>query len=137
MDMQENTYVPFGRLKTANIETTEKGSESRLRPVFFVFDMVFFNDNRLVDLELRERYDSLTKAVTPSQGVLEITAHVEGSNVQDVLKALDQCILRKEEGILSKYEGERERRGEDKGDHHSLIQKQSQTPPFSIPGCIS
>lgn len=111
MDMDTLTYEPFGALKTANNEATAKGADSRRRPVFFVFDMVFFNGHRMVDLPLRERYQHLTAAVSTKQGVLEITQHVEASTADDVLKALDQCILRREEGILSKQgEGESQNR---------------------------
>ncbi|KAJ3190255.1 DNA ligase (ATP) [Gaertneriomyces sp. JEL0708] len=101
-NVSDDTYEPFGTLKSACNETLRLGAASKLRPVFVMFDIVYLNGHSLCEIPLYERRSTLEKALRPKLNYLELLEHQEGRTVNDVISLLDQRMHHNEEGIIIK-----------------------------------
>ncbi|KND05166.1 DNA ligase I, ATP-dependent (dnl1) [Spizellomyces punctatus DAOM BR117] len=99
---ESGLYEAFGSLKTASNEVLQKGVNAKLHPCFVVFDIVYLNNQSLVDQTLKDRRAYLHRIIKEKETFLEILPHEEASTVEDVINHLGQRIDRSEEGIIIK-----------------------------------
>ncbi|KAJ3032631.1 DNA ligase (ATP), partial [Rhizophlyctis rosea] len=95
-------FEPFGNLKTASNDVQRLGESSILRPCFHVFDILYCNGKSLVDTPLSDRYSLLAQVIKEKKNVIEIVPHEVGRTVEDVVKLLDEHMMRCEEGLMVK-----------------------------------
>ncbi|KAJ3068801.1 DNA ligase (ATP) [Podochytrium sp. JEL0797] len=95
-------FESFGALKTAANLFNEKGEAATSKPVFIVFDIVFYNGKSMLTSPLTDRYKLLKGVIREKKNKMEILPHVEGVSTEDVINALDASMLRHEEGIVIK-----------------------------------
>lgn len=105
-NMKEDMPDAFGSLKTAaNKEKTGvagDGAEKDLRPVFFVFDILYLNDTQLAQYTLRDRYRALQSAVPGMKRRLEIHPHVSSMSPDNIETELRTVIAEGGEGLVLK-----------------------------------
>ncbi|KAI9346479.1 ATP dependent DNA ligase domain-containing protein [Obelidium mucronatum] len=95
-------FESFGALKTAaNLFNTE-GESASSKPVYIVFDILYYNGRGLLESPLVDRYKLLNSVVKEKKLKMEILTHTDGVSTEDVVKALDASMVRHEEGIVIK-----------------------------------
>ncbi|KAJ3298780.1 DNA ligase (ATP) [Rhizoclosmatium sp. JEL0117] len=95
-------FESFGALKTAaNLYNTE-GESASSKPVYIVFDLLYYNGKSLLESPLQARYNLLKSVIKEKKNKMELLTHVEGTTTDDVIKALDASMVRHEEGIVIK-----------------------------------
>lgn len=72
------------------------------QPCFCVFDILILNGEILANKSLEQRIDFLKGIFTPQQGVILQSVHSEASTKQDIIRALNESMDKKEEGIVYK-----------------------------------
>ncbi|RKP08473.1 ATP dependent DNA ligase domain-containing protein [Thamnocephalis sphaerospora] len=92
--------LPFGTVRSASID--QSIDNDRIRPCFMVFDIVFCNGIALVDRPLSQRHELLKKVVCENPGYLQIVPHQEAETTKELSIALDDALMRREEGIIVK-----------------------------------
>ncbi|CAB4409290.1 ATP-dependent DNA ligase [Rhizophagus irregularis] len=93
-------YKPFGTLKTAGKD--HSNDPNKERPCFVVFDVVLINDKPVIDQPLQKRNEWLKTLVTEKPGYLRLLSHKEGSTAKDLIDALDEAVMKRQEGIIIK-----------------------------------
>ncbi|KAJ3355211.1 DNA ligase (ATP) [Entophlyctis luteolus] len=101
-NVSTGVFESFGSLKTAANLFNVEGDRATSKPVYMVFDILMYNDKSLLTSPLRDRYKLLGMVLAPKKGCIEILDHIEGSTTDDVVRALDASMLRREEGIVVK-----------------------------------
>ncbi|TPX53672.1 hypothetical protein CcCBS67573_g09676 [Chytriomyces confervae] len=95
-------FESFGALKTAANLFGQHGDAASSKPVFMVFDLLFYNGKSLLDSPLKDRYKLLSSVLRDQPGKIELLKHVEGTTTEDVVRALDASMINHEEGIVIK-----------------------------------
>ncbi|KEZ45336.1 DNA ligase 4 [Scedosporium apiospermum] len=105
-NMKEDKPDAFGSLKTAaNKEkngNVEDDAKKDLRPVFFVFDILYLNDTQLGQYTLRDRFRALQSAVLGMTRRLEIHPHVVATSPDTIETELRNVIAEGGEGLVLK-----------------------------------
>ncbi|KAI8803243.1 ATP dependent DNA ligase domain-containing protein [Cladochytrium replicatum] len=101
-DKQVEGFGKFGHLKTAYKDRLENGDNAILHPCYVVFDVLYLNGRTLVSEPLADRIDLLKKVLTPRQTFLEILPFEEANSAEDIATALNQHMVRQEEGLMIK-----------------------------------
>ncbi|CAG00994.1 unnamed protein product, partial [Tetraodon nigroviridis] len=90
---------------------TQKGSkfdikklmdDSELQTCFCVFDVLLVNDRKLGKEPLKKRYEALQTVFTPVKGRIHLVSKSDARSTQEVVKALNEAIDSREEGIMVK-----------------------------------
>jgi DNA ligase 4 len=101
-DMEQDAIVPFGTLKTAALSEQKNPFGTGQRPLFRVFDCLYFNDMALTRYTLRDRRNALNAAVKPVERRLEIHPFSEATNEDEIDKKLRQVVAEASEGLVIK-----------------------------------
>ncbi|PKS13255.1 hypothetical protein jhhlp_000026 [Lomentospora prolificans] len=105
-NMKEDKADAFGSLKTAaNKEKSgmiDDDVKKDLRPVFFVFDILYLNDTQLAQYTLRDRYRALQSAVSGVTRRLELHPHVAAVSPDSIETELRNVITEGGEGLVLK-----------------------------------
>ena len=100
INITTSELLPFGSVKGAS-KSVLKG-DSIIRPIFFVFDVLYLNGTILIDSTLEKRFQILSKIFKQRDNVLKILSHDVGYNKDDLVRLFDKRILSNEEGIIIK-----------------------------------
>lgn len=76
--------------------------DSELQTCFCVFDVLLVNDRKLGKEPLKNRYETLEMVFTPVKGRIHLVSKTDARSVQEVVKALNEAIDNREEGIMVK-----------------------------------
>jgi DNA ligase-4 len=103
-DMDIDHIVGFGTLKTAALSEKENQSDSKTgqRPLFRVFDCLYFNDKLLTPYTLRDRRRALEHAVTGVHRRLEIHKYIEARSHTEIEPELRKVVENSSEGLVLK-----------------------------------
>ncbi|KAJ7378944.1 DNA ligase (ATP) [Desmophyllum pertusum] len=71
-------------------------------PCFVVFDMLVINEKKLANVPLSERIKSMEKVLKPQPGYLQFVERRDASTREDLVKALNNAIDKREEGLVIK-----------------------------------
>ncbi|KAF9978589.1 DNA ligase (ATP), partial [Actinomortierella ambigua] len=100
-DPATDTILPFGTVKTAGGD--HSGDANKTRPCLVVFDILYMNGVSILDQQLQLRWDMFDRLIPkPERGRLEVLTHRTGSREQDVIDAIDEAVLGREEGVILK-----------------------------------
>ncbi|KAG0265184.1 DNA ligase (ATP) [Actinomortierella ambigua] len=100
-DPATDTILPFGTVKTAGGD--HSGDANKTRPCLVVFDILYMNGVSILDQQLQLRWDMFDRLIPkPERGRLEVLTHRVGSREQDVIDAIDEAVLGREEGVILK-----------------------------------
>lgn len=101
-DPEQDAMVPFGTLKTAaNIQAANPFSQG-WRPFYKVFDILYLNDQSLMNYTLRDRRRALQGAVQNVPRRLEIHEYKEAENAGVVEPILRKVVAEASEGLVLK-----------------------------------
>jgi DNA ligase-4 len=103
-DMETDHIVAFGTLKTAAISEKENYTNSNTgqRPLFRVFDCLYFNDRLLTPYTLRDRRKALAGAVKDVHRRLEIHPFTEAHSHTEIEPELRKVVADASEGLVLK-----------------------------------
>ncbi|XP_028810741.1 DNA ligase 4 isoform X2 [Denticeps clupeoides] len=76
--------------------------DSEVQTCFCVFDVLLVNDKKFANEPLKKRYETLQTVFTPVKGRIQLVPKVEAQIMQDVVRALNEAIDSREEGIMVK-----------------------------------
>ncbi|XP_015777193.1 PREDICTED: DNA ligase 4-like [Acropora digitifera] len=71
-------------------------------PCFIVFDILVINEKKLANVPLRERIKTMEKLLKPKPGYLQFVERQDAATRADVVKALNEAIDKREEGLVIK-----------------------------------
>ncbi|PRP74389.1 DNA ligase 4-like [Planoprotostelium fungivorum] len=100
-------FEEFGKLKTfatnARDMPLNKSSENTGKQLCYVaFDLLYVNNRSVMDLTLSQRMVLLKRCIRTKARIIEVVEQREAKTVEDITEALDQAILKREEGIMIK-----------------------------------
>ena len=111
-------FEEFGKLKTFVKEsaTQEKATQGDIgiqdshvlgnhlgkQLCYVAFDLLYVNDRSVTDLNLSQRVQLLRRCVKPRSKQFEIIEQKEAKTTNDIIEALDEAIISREEGIVIK-----------------------------------
>ncbi|KAJ3134388.1 DNA ligase (ATP) [Physocladia obscura] len=101
-NVSTSLFESFGNLKTAANLFNADGETATSKPVYIAFDILLYNNKSLLESPLRDRRKLLSMILKDSKGRIEILSYAEGNTTEDVVKALDSSMMRREEGIVVK-----------------------------------
>ncbi|KAF2643971.1 ATP-dependent DNA ligase [Massarina eburnea CBS 473.64] len=103
-DMDIDHIVGFGTLKTAALSEKENLSDSKTgqRPLFRVFDCLYFNDTLLTQYTLRDRRNALQNAVKGVHRRLEVHKYIEAHSHTEIEPELRKVVENASEGLVLK-----------------------------------
>ncbi|KAJ1554323.1 DNA ligase (ATP), partial [Nowakowskiella sp. JEL0078] len=101
-DAELQEFGKFGNLKTAVKEAKEEGRNSRKRPVYCVFDILYLNDKQIAASKLSDRIGLLPRVFTEKKTYLELLPVTPGRTATDIIDCLDSHMMRQEEGLVIK-----------------------------------
>ncbi|XP_068735127.1 DNA ligase 4-like [Montipora capricornis] len=76
--------------------------ENGYHPCFVVFDILVINDKKLANVPLCERIKTMEKVLRPRPGYFQFVERQDASSRGDVVKALNEAIDKREEGLVIK-----------------------------------
>jgi DNA ligase-4 len=101
-DPDADIMVPFGTLKTAALGQQRNPFGTGIRPLFRVFDCLYFNDNDITKYTLRDRRNALNKCITNVHRRIEIHSYDVATSVGDIEPALRKVVAEASEGLVLK-----------------------------------
>lgn len=114
-DMETNSVLPFGIVKSVAKHSTDSATYSSLsdevttetesfHPLFMAFDVLFLNGNPLIKFPLWQRKNYLTQILkpNPTHNRVRIIPHTEGYDAGDIKTHLALAVKANSEGILLK-----------------------------------
>jgi DNA ligase-4 len=101
-DPETDMMVPFGTLKSAAIGQQRNPFGTGIRPLFRVFDCLYFNDTNITGFKLRDRHRALEKVVTNVHRRLEILHHESARSANVIEPMLRKVVEEVGEGLLVK-----------------------------------
>nr|CAG8456310.1 14201_t:CDS:10 [Entrophospora candida] len=87
-DPTTEVFRPFGTLKAAGKD--------------IVFDIILVNGRQLIDQKLEKRHEYLRSFVTSKPYHIIILDHKIGSSMKDLTDAIDEAVMKRQEGIIVK-----------------------------------
>ena len=117
-DPTAEAIVPFGTLKTAALNEKEApGTNAKARPLFRMFDCLFCNGKNIAQYVLRERYETLRKAVPhPVNRRFEVHEHFIATKASEIDPILRKVVAEASEGLVLKSPRSMYRQGERNSD---------------------
>ncbi|GJJ11285.1 DNA ligase (ATP) [Clathrus columnatus] len=100
-DLVTERQLPFGTLKTAALDKSQK--DNRPRPCFKIFDLLYLNGVSLIDKKLSTRKKNMRAYVSEIPGRLEYVEELEGKTAKDVRTSMDRIIENRGEGLILKH----------------------------------
>lgn len=88
--------------KGSKFDIKKLGDDSELQTCFCVFDVLLVNDQKLGKEPLKKRYETLETVFTPVKGRIHPVSKSDAGSMQEVVKALNEAIDNREEGIMVK-----------------------------------
>lgn len=88
--------------KGSKFDIKKLGDDSELQTCFCVFDVLLVNDQKLGKEPLKKRYETLETVFTPVKGRIHLVSKSDAGSMQEVVKALNEAIDNREEGIMVK-----------------------------------
>lgn len=76
--------------------------DSELQTCFCVFDVLLVNGQKFGKEPLKKRYETLQTVFTPVKGRIHLVSKSDARSTQEVVKALNDAIDKREEGIMVK-----------------------------------
>lgn len=101
-DMERDTIVGFGTLKTAALSEGRNPFGNGQRPVFRAFDCLLLNNQSLTKYTLRDRRNALSAAVVGVHRRLEIHEYFIAQSAADIEPALRKVVAEASEGLVLK-----------------------------------
>lgn len=101
-DPDSDIMVPFGTLKSAALEQQRNPFGTGIRPLYRVFDCLYFNDKDITNYTLRDRRKALDKCVSNVHRRLEIHSYESSKSVRDIEPALRKVVAEASEGLVLK-----------------------------------
>ncbi|PFX16725.1 DNA ligase 4 [Stylophora pistillata] len=101
IDPKTDTWLSKGMNVDVKSLTAYENDQG-LHPCFIVFDILIINDKKLANVPLNERIKSMEKMLKPKPGYLQFVERQEAISNEDVVKALNSAIDKREEGLVVK-----------------------------------
>ena len=101
-DMEQDSMVPFGTLKTAALAEQKNPFAGGQRPLYRVFDCLYLNDRPLTSYTLRDRRKALDASVNPVLRRLEVHSYTEAQSAAEIDPVLRQVVAEASEGLVLK-----------------------------------
>ena len=101
-DMEQDSIVAFGTLKTAALSEQRNPYSTGQRPLYRVFDCLYLNDMPITKYTLRDRRRALEASVCPVNRRLEIHPYKEATKAEEIEPLLRQVVAETSEGLLLK-----------------------------------
>ncbi|KAG0243621.1 DNA ligase (ATP) [Actinomortierella wolfii] len=100
-DPATDRILPFGTVKTAGGDHSDDANKTR--PCLVVFDILYMNGVSILDQQLQLRWDMFERLIPKQErGRLEVLTHRTGTREQDVIDAIDEAVMEREEGVIVK-----------------------------------
>lgn len=100
--MAYNSSTDTFMQKGSKFDIKKLVDDSELQTCFCVFDVLLVNDQKLGKEPLKKRYETLETVFTPLKGRIHLVSKSDAGSVQEVVKALNEAIDNREEGIMVK-----------------------------------
>jgi DNA ligase-4 len=97
-DPLTESYIPKGE----RVDVKALGEDEDVQQCFVAFDVLLVNGKNLANCPLQERVSYLDSLFTPVPGYLHLVDRRKGSSKEDVVRALNEAIDRREEGLVLK-----------------------------------
>lgn len=97
---------PFGKLKSFAASSSSSDDQSGLHYgknyLYVAFDVLFVKGESVMDLPYHKRHDILRRCIDVKENVIEIIKQVKGTQLNDIINALDIAVELRQEGIMIK-----------------------------------
>lgn len=100
--MAYNSTTETFMQKGSKFDIKKLMDDSELQTCFCVFDVLLVNDQKLGKEPLKKRYEALETVFTPVKGRIHLVSKTDARSMQEVVKALNEAIDSREEGIMVK-----------------------------------
>ncbi|CAL9730909.1 DNA ligase 1 [Monosporozyma unispora] len=100
-DNEQSKILPFQVLSTRKRKDVNV-NEIKVRICLFAFDILCYNDNRLINKSLRERREILHDVTNTVQGEFQFATEMTTSNIDELQHFLDQSVKDSCEGLMVK-----------------------------------
>lgn len=100
--MAYNSTTETFMQKGSKFDIKKLVDDSELQTCFCVFDVLLVNDQKLGKEPLKKRYETLETVFTPVKGRIHLVSKSNAGSMQEVVKALNEAIDNREEGIMVK-----------------------------------
>ena len=101
-DPDADIMVPFGTLKSAALEQQRNPFGTGNRPLFRVFDCVYFNDRDITKYTLQDRRKALDRIIKSVHRRLEIHSYEAANDISAIVPALRKVVAESSEGLVLK-----------------------------------
>ena len=100
-DLVEKKVLPFQQLMTRKKKDV-KVEDVKVKVCVFAFDLLFLNDEAVVERPLRERRELLHKAFSPVEGEFAFATSMNGQEIDEIQTFLDDSVKASCEGLMVK-----------------------------------
>ena len=100
-DMNEKKVLPFQQLMTRKKKDV-KEEDIKVKVCVFAFDLLFLNDEPVVEKSLRERRALLHSAFLPVEGEFGFATSMDGQEIDEIQTFLDDSVKASCEGLMVK-----------------------------------
>lgn len=100
--MAYNSTTETFMQKGSKFDIKKLVDDPELQTCFCVFDVLLVNDQKLGKEPLKKRYETLETVFTPVKGRIHLVSKSDAGSMQEVVKALNEAIDNREEGIMVK-----------------------------------
>ncbi|KAI9742621.1 MAG: hypothetical protein M1818_003762 [Claussenomyces sp. TS43310] len=100
-DLVEKKVLPFQQLMTRKKKDV-KVEDVKIKVCVFAFDLLFLNDESLVEKPLRERRELLHSAFEPVEGEFAFATSMNGQELDEIQTFLDESVKASCEGLMVK-----------------------------------
>lgn len=100
-DKEQNKILPFQVLSTRKRKDVNV-NEIKVRVCLFAFDILSYNENRLINKSLRERRQILQDVTNTVKGEFQFATEMTTSNIDELQTFLDQSVKDSCEGLMVK-----------------------------------
>jgi DNA ligase 4 len=101
-DIEEDTMVPFGHLKTAALEEKKNPFGNTRRPCYKIFDCLYLNDTPITNYTLRDRRKALEASVRSIHRRFEVHGYTVATEETAIGDQLRKVIAESSEGLVIK-----------------------------------
>ncbi|KAG7007872.1 SH3 domain-containing protein C23A1.17 [Physcia stellaris] len=100
-DLKEKKVLPFQQLMTRKRKDV-KSEEITVKVCVFAFDMLFYNDEAVVEKSLRQRRELLHEAFTEVESEFSFAQYGDTSELEEIQILLDESVKASCEGLMVK-----------------------------------